>query len=137
MKALGLLRHERARAHLTQRELAAAAGLHVHTVELLEVGWRRPSTVATWRLARALRPNGTLRDRVAADERLRQAAGSALRFAATRPHRRREAVREQLLAEADVGVVLGDHDETLGGALVAELSRMFDSTPATQPDEAR
>jgi transcriptional regulator with XRE-family HTH domain len=118
----GMLREQRARAHLTQRELAEAAGLHVHTVELLEVGWRRPTSSSVWKLARALRPKGTLRDRVALDERLRRAAGSSLRYAATRAHRRREAVRAELLEEADGGVVLGDHDETLGGAIAAALA---------------
>jgi hypothetical protein len=130
-----LLRSER--GYRSVEDVAAAAGMNPTTIKRLEAGWRRPATSSVWKLARALRPKGTLRDRVALDERLRRAAGSSLRDAATRPRRRREAVREQLLAEADGGVVLGDHDETLGGALVAELSRMFDSTPATQPDEAR
>jgi hypothetical protein len=98
-----------------------AAGLHVRTIELLEAGWRRPSTVSTWKLARALRPRGSRRDRVALDEQLRRAAGESLRVAATRPHRAREATRTELLAEAGSGPVLGDRDD-LGAAILAELS---------------
>lgn len=94
------------------------------TIKRLESGWRRPTTSSVWRLARALRPRGTMRDRVALDERLRKAAGPSLQHATTRAHRRREAVRAELVGEAGDGVVLGDHDETLGGAFLAELAFM-------------
>jgi DNA-binding XRE family transcriptional regulator len=128
----------RTEAHMTQQELADAAGIHRHTLDMVEHGWRRPTTVTTWRLARALRPRGTLRDRVALDERLRQAAGSSLRYSNTRPHRRREAVREELRAEAGGGQVLEDHDTGWGAAILAELSSAaIRQGPAGQPDHSR
>jgi hypothetical protein len=123
-----MLRFER--GHRSVDDLARAAGMNPTTIKRLESGWRRPTTSSTWRLARALRPKGSLRDRVALDERLREAAGESLQHAATRPHRRREAIREQLLAEANGGVVLGDHEEGgLGAAVTAELTLMFGQSP--------
>ena len=56
-----VLRVERGR--VTQQGLADAAGLDRRTVDRLENGRRRPSTVSIWRLARALRPGASLRDR--------------------------------------------------------------------------
>ena len=106
-----------------QRWLAEAAGLHRNTVDLLENGRRRPSTVTVWKLARALRPAGTLRDKVAVDQRLREAAGESLVHSATRPHVARERVRAELLAEAGgLGPVAAEGDN-LGLLILAELDR--------------
>jgi len=44
------------RGHWTQQQLADAAGLDRRTVDRLENGQRRPSTVSVWKIARALRP---------------------------------------------------------------------------------
>jgi len=66
------------RGHWTQQQLADAAGLDRRTVDRLENGQRRPSTVSVWKIARALRPGDSLRDQVALDERLRRAAGRSL-----------------------------------------------------------
>jgi len=76
------------------------------------------------RIARALRPRGTctLRDAVAVDQRLRDAAGPSLRYYGTRKHAAREAVRGELLAEAAGGPVASEID-TMGELLVAELAR--------------
>jgi hypothetical protein len=53
-------------------------------------------------------------------------------------HRRREAIRAELLAEAAGGMVLGDHEDNLGAALVAELSvRAAFGRWAEQPDGGR
>jgi len=101
--------------------LADAAGLDRRTVDRLENGQRRPSTVSCWRIARALRPGDSLRDRVALDERLRRAAGHSLVYAATRPHAARERVRGELLAEAGGGPVVTEID-TFGAALLAEIA---------------
>ncbi len=66
----------------------------------LETATRRPSTTTTWRIAKALRPRGTLHDRVTVDERLLAAAGASLRDYSLRPHAARERVRRELVAEA-------------------------------------
>jgi len=109
------------RGHWTQQRLADAAGLDRRTVDRLENGQRRPSTVSIWRIARALRPGDSLRDRVALDERLRRGAGHSLVHAATRPHAARERVRGELLAEAGGGPVVTEID-TFGAALLAEIA---------------
>ena len=44
------------RGHTTQQMLADAAGLDRRSIDRLEQGQRRPSTVSVWRIARALRP---------------------------------------------------------------------------------
>ena len=77
--------------------------------------------MSIWRIARALRPRGTLRDRVALDERLRRAAGRSLVHANTRPHGARERVRAELLAEAAGGPVVTEVD-VFGAVLLADLT---------------
>ena len=116
-----VLRVERGRS--SQAQLADAAGLDRRTVDRLENGQRRPSTVSIWRISRALRPRVTctLRDAVALDERLRRAAGHSLVHANTRPHAARERVRAELLAEAGGGPVVTEID-TFGAALLASLA---------------
>ena len=109
------------RGHWTQQELADAAGLDRRTIDRLENGQRRPSTVSVWKIARALRPGDSLRDRVALDERLRRAAGPSLVHANTRPHGARERVRGELLAEAGGGPVVTDVD-VFGAVLLADLA---------------
>ena len=109
------------RGHWTQQQLADAAGLDRRTIDRLENGQRRPSTSSVWKIARALRPGDSLRDRVALDERLRRAAGLSLVYAATRPHAARERVRRELLAEAAGGPVVTDAD-VFGAALLANLA---------------
>ena len=109
------------RGHWTQQQLADAAGLDRRTIDRLENGQRRPSTSSVWRIARALRPGDSLRDRVALDERLRRAAGSSLVHANTRPHAARERVRAELLAEAAGGPVVTDVD-VFGAVLLANLA---------------
>jgi len=111
------------RGHVTQAQLADAAGLDRRSIDRLENGQRRPSTVSVWRIARALRPRVTctLRDAVALDERLRRAAGRSLVHANTRPHGARERVRGELLAEAAGGPVVTEID-TFGAALLASLA---------------
>ncbi len=111
------------RGHVTQQMLADAAGLDRRTIDRLECGARRPSTVSCWRIARALRPRVTctLRDAVALDERLRRAAGSSLVHANTRPHVARERVRGELLAEAAGAVVVTEVD-VFGAVLLAGLA---------------
>jgi len=109
------------RGHWTQQQLGDAAGLDRRTIDRLENGRRRPSTVSLWRIARALRANGTLRDRVALDERLRQAAGRSLVWSNTRSHVARERVRAELLAEAGAGPVATEAD-TIGRLIVADLA---------------
>jgi len=109
------------RGHVTQAQLADAAGLDRRTIDRLENGQRRPSTVSIWRIARALRPRGTLRDRVALDERLRRAAGPSLVHANTRPHVARERVRGELLAEAAGAPVATDAD-SCGALVLADLA---------------
>ena len=118
-----VLRVERGGAGMTQQRLADAAGLDRRTVDRLECGARRPSTVSIWRIARALRPRVTctLRDAVALDERLRRAAGPSLVYAATRPHVARERVRGELLAEAGGGPVVTGSD-VFGAVLLADLA---------------
>ena len=109
------------RGHWTQQRLADAAGLDRRTIDRLENGQRRPSTVSVWKIARALRPGDSLRDRVALDERLRRAAGPSLVYAATRPHAARERVRGELLAEAAGGPVVTGSD-VFGAVLLADLA---------------
>ncbi len=109
------------RGHATQQMLADAAGLDWRTIARLENGARRPSTVSVWKIARALRPGDSLRDRVALDERLRRAAGRSLVHANTRPHAARERVRGELLAEAAGGPVVTEAD-VFGAALLADLA---------------
>ena len=69
-------------------------------------------------------PRGTctLRDAVAVDQRLREAAGASLRYYGTRAHTAREAVRGELLVEAAGGPVVSEID-AMGELLVAELAR--------------
>ena len=105
----------------TQGELAAAAGLDRRTIDRLENGQRRPSTSSVWKIARALRAGGTLRDQVALDERLRRAAGHSLVYANTRPHVARERVRGELLAEAAGATVVTEAD-VFGAVLLADLA---------------
>jgi len=109
------------RGHVTQQMLADAAGLDRRTIDRLENGQRRPSTVSVWKIARALRPGDSLRDRVALDERLRRAAGASLVHANTRPHAARERVRGKLLAEAAGGPVVTEID-VFGAVLLASLA---------------
>jgi len=109
------------RGHVTQAQLADAAGLDRRTIDRLENGQRRPSTSSVWKIARALRPGDSLRDRVALDERLRRAAGPSLVYAATRPHVARERVRGELLAEAAGAVVVTEVD-VFGAVLLANLA---------------
>jgi len=109
------------RGHVTQAQLADAAGLDRRTVDRLENGQRRPSTVSVWKIARALRPGDSLRDRVALDERLRRAAGRSLVWSNTRPHVARERVRAELLAEAGGGPVVTDVD-VFGAVLLASIA---------------
>ena len=110
------------RGSWSQAQLAAAAGLDRRTVDRLENGQRRPSTVSIWRIARALRANGTVRDRVALDERLRQAAGRSLVWSNTRPHVARERVRGELLAEAAGAGLVATEADTIGRLIVADLA---------------
>jgi len=114
-----VLRSER--GHWSQQELADAAGLDRRTIDRLENGQRRPSTVSVWRIARALRAGGTVRDQVALDERLRRAAGHSLVYANTRPHVARERVRGELLAEAGAGLPASEAD-LLGRLILADLA---------------
>ena len=116
-----VLRVERGGAGMTQQQLGDAAGLDRRTIDRLENGQRRPSTSSVWKIARALRPGDSLRDRVALDERLRRAAGRSLVHANTRPHGARERVRAELLAEAAGAVVVTDAD-TLGALILADLA---------------
>jgi transcriptional regulator with XRE-family HTH domain len=111
------------RGHATQQQLADAAGLDRRSIDRLEQGQRRPSTVSIWRIARALRPrvSCTLHDAVALDERLRRAAGTSLAHANTRPHGARERVRAELLAEAAGGPVVTGSD-VFGAVLLADLA---------------
>ncbi len=122
-----VLRTERGALHVTQQQLADAAGLDRRSIDRLENGWRRPSTVSVWRIARALRPRGTLRDRVALDQRLREAAGPSLRYSRTRSHVAREQVRAELLAEA-AGAAVCTGADAFGSLVVAELARQPDAT---------
>jgi len=119
------------RGHVTQQQLADAAGLDRRTIDRLENGQRRPSTVSVWRIARALRPRVTctLRDAVALDERLRRAAGRSLVYANTRPHAARERVRGELLAEAGGGGPVATETDCMGALIVAELARGAESGP--------
>ena len=109
------------RGHWSQQQLGDAAGLDRRTIDRLENGQRRPSTVSCWRIARALRPGDSLRDRVALDERLRRAAGRSLVHANTRPHGARERVRGELLAEAAGAPVVTGAD-VFGAVLLADLA---------------
>jgi len=109
------------RGHFTQAQLADAVGLDRRSIDRLENGARRPSTVSIWRIARALRPGDSMRDRVALDERLRRAAGRSLVHANTRPHAARERVRAELLAEA-AGAPVATATDTFGAAVIADLA---------------
>ena len=62
-----------------------------------------------------------MQDRVALDERLRQAAGRSLVWSNTRPHAGRERVRAELRAEAGAGPVASEAD-TLGALILADLA---------------
>jgi len=118
------------RGHWTQQELADAAGLDRRTIDRLENGQRRPSTVSVWRIARALRAGGTVRDKVALDERLRQAAGRSLVWSNTRrPHAGRERVRGELLAEAGGSPPVSDGDSSFGAVLLAHLAAGVEDEP--------
>ena len=115
------------RGHWTQQQLGDAAGLDRRTIDRIENGQRRPSTVSIWRIARALRAGGTVRDKVALDERLRQAAGRSLVRAATRPHVGRERVRGELLAETGGSPPVSDGDTSFGAVLLAHLAAGADT----------
>jgi len=91
------------------------------TIARLETAARRPTTSTTWRIAKALRPRGTLHDQVAVDERLRAAAGASLRDYSRRPHAARERVRAELLAEAAGALVVTEAD-TFGALILADLA---------------
>jgi len=91
------------------------------TIARLETAARRPTTSTTWRIAKALRPRGTLHDQVAVDERLRVAAGGSLRDYSRRPHAARERVRAELLAEAAGALVVTEAD-TFGALILADLA---------------
>ncbi len=85
------------------------------------MGGVRPSTVSVWKIARALRPGDSLRDRVALDERLRRAAGRSLVHANTRPHAARERARAELLAEAG-GAPVATEADVFGALILADLA---------------
>jgi len=110
------------RGPLTQQDLARGAGMDRRTVDRLENGQRRPSTSSIWKMARALRPWDSLRDRVAVDERLRQAAGRSLVHANTRPHAGRERVRAELIAEAAGAGPVASEADTFGALILADLA---------------
>ena len=78
--------------------------------------------MSIWKIARALRPGDSQRDRVALDERLRQAAGRSLVYARTRPHAGRERVRAELLAEAAGAGPVATEADTIGRLIVADLA---------------
>ena len=123
------------RGHWSQQQLGDAAGLDRRTIDRLENGQRRPSTVSLWRIARALRAGGTVRDKVALDERLRQAAGRSLLHAATRPHAGRERVRAQLLAEAGGSPPVSDGDTSFGALILAHLAAEAAGADTDQHDD--
>lgn len=68
-------------------------------------------------------PRGTctLRDAVAVDQRLRDAAGPSLRYYGTRRHEAREAVRAELLAEAAGRGPVATETDRMGALIVADL----------------
>ncbi len=111
---------KRERVGRTVEDVAAAAGLHPVTLKRLEAGIRRPTTSSAWKLAKALRPHGSERDVVALYVQLCRAAGESLQVARTKPHRRRDALVAELLAEAGPGPVVGDHYDSVGST-VADL----------------
>ena len=123
------------RGSWSQAQLASAAGLDRRTIDRLENGQRRPSTVSVWRIARALRAGGTVRDQVALDERLRQAAGRSLVHANTRPHAGRERVRGELLAEAGGSPPVSDGDFSFGAVLIAHLAAEAAGADTDQHDD--
>ncbi len=97
--------------------------MNLVTVKRLECGIRRPTTSSAWRLAKALRPHGSERDVAALYVQLCQAAGDSLQVARTRPHRHRDRLVAELLAEAGPGgPVLSDHYDTVGSAAVDLLA---------------
>jgi len=110
------------RRHWSQQELADAAGLDRRTIDRIENGRRRPSTVSIWKIARALRPGDSMRDRVAVDERLRQAAGRSLVWSNTRPHVGRERVRADLIAEAAGAGPVASESDSFGALILADLA---------------
>jgi len=97
------------RGHATQQQLATRPA----SIAGASTGWRMGGAGRRRRASgslRALRPGDSLRDRVAVDERLRQAAGRSLMYANTRPHVASERVRAELLAEAAGGPVATEAD---------------------------
>jgi hypothetical protein len=64
-----------------------------------------------------------MRDAVAVDQRLRDAAGSSLRYSRTPAHVARQQVRAELLAEAAGGPVATETD-TLGALVIADLATL-------------
>ncbi len=76
-----------------------------------------------WWIAPALPPRGTctLRDAVAVDQRLGDAAGPSLRYYGTRRHEAREAVRAELLAEAAGRGPVATETDRMGALIVADL----------------
>jgi hypothetical protein len=75
--------------------------------------------VSIWRIARALRPGDSLWDRVALDQRLREAAGRSL--VAPHPPAARERPPAELLADAAGGPVATESDN-FGALIVAALA---------------
>ncbi len=79
---------------------------------------------------RALRPREacTLRDAVALDQRLWDAAGPSLRYYGTRAHAAREQARAELLAEA-AGAPPATHLDDFGAIVIADLARRGEPAP--------
>ncbi len=69
-----------------------------------------------------------MRDHVALDQRLREAAGSSLRDYSTRGHTTRERVRAELRAEAAGGSVVTEAG-TFAGVILGSLARNFEGRP--------
>ncbi len=67
-----------------------------------------------------------MRDAVAVDQRLRDAAGSSLRYSRTPAHVARQQVRAELRAEAAGGPVATETD-TLGALVIADLATLGSS----------
>jgi transcriptional regulator with XRE-family HTH domain len=113
---------ERGAARLTQSKLAELAGLAACTVARLENGRQRPTIGSTWRLARALRPDGSYRTQVALDLRFQHAAGASLRCYSRRPNLRRQRVAAELLAAGPLPVTSADGFEAFTITLMATSS---------------
>lgn len=123
-----VLAHERGARSLTQVALASAAGVSRRSVEELERGAQRPSVTMVWRLARALRAGFDDHAVGALAMRLEAAAGDSLRDYSRRPHRRRERIRAELLAESGGRPPITEAD-ALGPLVVAAFT-----APRSRPD---